>query len=103
MSILGFKIWRINDESMAPTIPKNSYVLVNHWFNFNWFSIENIVLIQHHFYGLIVKKIAVIDKNGFIWGRGENTKSLPIEQLGPINKKQIIGRVLFIFKRSTKH
>ncbi len=96
MSILGFKIWRVSDESMTPNIPKNSYVIVNHWFSFNWFSIEDIVLIQHHFYGLILKKIAVIDKNGFIWGRSENNASLPIEQLGPVNKNQIVGRVLYI-------
>jgi nickel-type superoxide dismutase maturation protease len=100
MSIFGFKIWRVDDHSMSPAIPKASYVLVNHWFNWNRLNVENIVLIHHHFYGKIIKKIAVIDHHGFIWSKGDNVNSVPIEQVGPINKSQIIGHVLWIFKPS---
>lgn len=103
MSFLGFKIWRVDGDSMSPAIPKNSYVLVNHWFNFFGFRQESVVLIKHHFYGLIIKKIAIIDRNGLIWSRGENEQSLPIEQLGPVNKNQIMGNVLMVFKPSKAH
>ncbi|MGJ8693331.1 MAG: nickel-type superoxide dismutase maturation protease [Thalassotalea sp.] len=99
MSMFGFKIWKVSDNSMAPSIPKNSYVLVNHWFNLHWTRLESLVLIQHHFYGIILKKIALIDRNGFIWSRSEHHDSLPIEQFGPVNAKQIIGHVLFVFKQ----
>lgn len=104
MSFLGFKIWRITDDTMPISAPKNSYILVNHWFNFNWFQINNIILLRHHFYGILIKKIAVIDSNGFIWSQGESCNSLPIEHIGPINKSQVIGHVWLVFKQAkTKH
>ena len=99
MSFLGFKIWKVSDHSMSPHIPKNSYVLVNHWFKLGWAKLESIVLIQHHFYGVILKKIALIDRHGFIWSRSEHPDSLSIEEFGPVNHKQVIGHVLFVFKQ----
>ena len=99
MSILGFKIWKVSGHSMFPRIPEYSYVLVNHWFNFFPLEVDQTVLIEHVDHGLILKKIALIDRNGFIWSKGENSSSMSVEQLGPVNKNQIIGRVLKVFKK----
>ena len=87
---------------MSPRIPQCSYVLVNHWFNFWRFEVDQTVLISHAQHGLIIKKIALIDRNGFIWSKGENSSSISVEQLGPVNKSQIIGRVLMVIKKQHK-
>jgi len=31
--------------------------------------------------------VAIVDKNGFIWSKGENNTSMSVEKLGPIDKK----------------
>ena len=102
MTILGFKIWKVTDASMEPSIPIGSYVLVNHWLHLLALNVNNIVLIHHHFYGVILKKVTVIDKYGFIWSKGENQAFESIEKIGPVNKKQIMGKVLIIFKKFKK-
>jgi len=53
---------------------------------------------NHPKYGVIVKTVAIVDKNDLIWSRGENNGSLSIDQLGPVNKAQIVGRVIGVFK-----
>ncbi|WP_448245680.1 hypothetical protein [Thalassotalea agariperforans] len=105
MTILGFKIWKVTDESMAPSIPVGSYILVNHWFHLLTLNVNSVVLIHHHFYGYILKKVTVIDKYGFIWSRAENDAYdalTSVEKVGPVNKKQVIGKVFMIFKRPMK-
>ncbi|WDE01950.1 nickel-type superoxide dismutase maturation protease [Thalassomonas actiniarum] len=84
---------------MFPRIPQSSYVLVNHWFRLRSLEVEQTVLIQHPQLGLIIKKIALIDRNGLIWSKGENSASISVEQFGPVNKNQVIGRVLKVFKK----
>ena len=98
MNILGFKIWKVTGHSMSPRIPQHSYVLVNHWFLFLKLKPGKTVLINHSIHGLIIKKVAIIDRNGFIWSKGENPLSMPIEKIGPVSRHQIIGRVLMIIQ-----
>ncbi|MBL4823011.1 MAG: nickel-type superoxide dismutase maturation protease [Colwellia sp.] len=83
---------------MFPRIPQHSYVLVSHWLKFKKVKPEQTILINHPQFGLLIKNVALIDRNGLIWCKGENLASITVEVLGPINKKQIIGQVLTIFK-----
>ncbi|WP_236702677.1 nickel-type superoxide dismutase maturation protease [Thalassomonas actiniarum] len=99
MTFFGFKLWKVRGHSMFPRIPQSSYVLVNHWFRLRSLEVEQTVLIQHPQLGLIIKKIALIDRNGLIWSKGENSASISVEQFGPVNKNQVIGRVLKVFKK----
>lgn len=97
MKILGLKIWKVTGHSMFPRIPQHSYVLVSHWLKFNRLKPNQIILIDHPKYGLLIKNIALIDRNGLVWCKGENLSSIAVEVLGPVNKKQIIGQVLKVF------
>jgi len=99
MSILGFKILRVEGHSMFPKAPQDSYVLVNEWLNFFRIKPEQTVLIKHQTLGVIIKTVALIDRYGFIWSKGENPSSLTVERIGPVDKHQIIGPVLMIFKQ----
>jgi len=51
---------------------------------------------------LLIKKVAIVDKNNLIWCKGENASSIAVEKLGPVSKKQIIGRVLKVFIKPLK-
>lgn len=96
--MLGFRICKVAGNSMAPVIPAGSYVLVNRWLN--WFTVKagQRVLLNHPDFGYIVSTVAIVDRNGFIWSRGENPSCLSVERLGPVDKSQLAGRVVWIYK-----
>ena len=83
---------------MEPDIPRDSFILVVNWFMLFAIKEGQQLVIKHHKYGVIVKTVALVDKSGFIWSKGENLTSLPVEQIGPVDKSQILGRVIHIFK-----
>lgn len=97
MTCFGLKIWKVMGHSMFPRIPQHSYVLVWHWHAFTKIKADQTILINHPRYGLLIKTVAIVDKNQLIWCKGENAASISVEQLGPINHQQIIGRVLKTF------
>lgn len=99
MTILGFKIWKVTGHSMFPRIPEYSYVLVCHWFKQTWIKPEQTILVHSKQYGVIIKRVALIDSNGFIWCKGENLSSISVEEIGPVSRNQVIGRVLSVFKK----
>lgn len=96
--MFGFKICKVQGQSMAPIVPDGSFVLVNHWLNRLPIKTGQQLLIKHPEFGDIIKTVAVIDHNGLIWSRGENAASVSVEQIGPVNKSQVISRVLHVFK-----
>jgi nickel-type superoxide dismutase maturation protease len=98
--MLGFTFFKIKGDSMSPKIPHESYVLSCRWFATLFLAEGKKILVQHERYGLIIKTVALVDHHGFIWVKGENRNSIPVEQLGPISPGQVIGRVLSVFARS---
>lgn len=86
---------------MMPVIPADSFIMVARWLLFFPLKEGQQILIKHPRYGVIVKTVAVVDNNGFIWSKGENDGSLTVEQIGPVNKQQVLGKVIRIFKPIT--
>lgn len=99
--MLGLKIWKVHGHSMEPIIPQGCFILVSRWLRLLPIKAGHKLIINHPRYGLIVKTVALIDRNGFIWSKGENAASVSVEQLGPVDKGQVIGRVIRIFKPAT--
>lgn len=99
MKIWGIKIWRVTGHSMFPRIPQYSYVLAIHWFRYRKIKPKHTILIDHPKHGLLIKTVAFVDKNSLVWCKGENPSSIRVEELGPVNSKQIIGQVIKIFKK----
>lgn len=96
--MLGFKFWKVKGDSMAPLFPQNSAVLVCNWLNFLPIKEGQRVLIKHRRVGIVVKTVALVDRNGFIWSKGENETSEKVEELGPVDKAQILGRIIYVNK-----
>jgi nickel-type superoxide dismutase maturation protease len=97
--MFGLKILKVKGQSMAPAIPPDCFILASKWLMLFPVRAGQRLVISHSTYGVIVKTVAMVDKNGFIWSRGENNGSLSVEQLGPVDKQQIIGRVVCVFRR----
>ena len=96
--MLGFKILKVTGESMEPVIPAGCFILASKWLLLFPMHAGQRLVINHPKFGVIVKTIALIDKHGFIWSKGENNTSLSVEELGPVDKGHIIGQVSRVFK-----
>jgi len=99
--MFGLKVFKVTGESMAPAIPSGCFILSAKWLMMLPIRTGQRMVINHPKYGIIVKKVAIVDKNGFVWSKGENKDSLSVEQLGPVYKHQILGRVIRVFTRNT--
>tara|TARA_R110002167_G_scaffold21270_2_gene77467 strand:+ start:11280 stop:11579 length:300 start_codon:yes stop_codon:yes gene_type:complete len=98
--MLGFTFFKVQGDSMSPNIPNESYIFASRWFVGFFLGEGKKILIQHRTYGLIVKTVGLVDHHGFIWLKGEDARSISVEQIGPIDKAQVIGRVLSVFKNN---
>lgn len=96
--MFGVKCLKVTGESMEPVIPPGCFILVAKWLLVFPIKPEQRLVINHPKYGLIVKTVAIVDRNGLIWSKGENSKSLSVEQLGPVDKTQLLGRIIGVFK-----
>ncbi|CAM3173970.1 S24/S26 family peptidase [Moritella viscosa] len=84
--------------SMSSCIPEGSYVLVNCWRSLLSVKPGRIIKVRHTRYGDIIKTLDHIDKQGFLWLRGEHKSSISMLEMGPINQHQVIGIIWFIVK-----
>ena len=83
---------------MKPIIKNNSFVLS---IPFSDSNDKKLMLIFNHCkYGRLIKRLSFIDKRGFYWFEGDNVNSLTSKQIGPIQKKDILGKVLISFSSS---
>ncbi|NKF52284.1 hypothetical protein G3R49_17125 [Shewanella sp. WXL01] len=96
--MFGFRIWRVDGQSMLPAIPPGSFALVRTWFNKAKLKPQQKLLIKHRRFGYIVKTLVDIDADGQLWCRGENDASVTMEQIGHVNPSQVLGQIVYIFK-----
>ena len=93
---LGFSIFKVEGNSMAPTIPDQSYVLARKAQSL--IAKESLLIIDHMNYGKILKKLVKVDDNKKLWFEGENFSSISKEMIGPIKFQNVVGKVVFIVK-----
>ncbi len=85
---------------MSDTIDENSYVLTK---PVKKMRIDSSFVFRHKFYGLLIKRLVKIDSDKNFWFQGNTEESLSMEKIGPIKKKDIMGKVfLNISSRKTK-
>lgn len=79
---------------MLPLIPEKSFI----------FTVKicsrpkagDILIFNHLKYGKLIKKLIFIDRYSQLWFKGQNSNSLSIIDIGPINRGQVLGKVFFI-------
>lgn len=82
---------------MAPRINAGDYLLVRRLF----FRIRenSIVVVRHSEYGVLVKRVQRITKDGCLL-TGENPRSVSAEKMGIVSKAQILGKAVCCFRQT---
>ncbi|PYF83500.1 hypothetical protein DFP75_102596 [Marinomonas alcarazii] len=77
---------------MAPYLQDGDFVFISRWYR--KLAIGHIVVVDHAFYGLIIKKVLHIAPDGQLWLGGETNKSLQSERIGWVSPRRVIGKVI---------
>ncbi len=96
-----FRIIKVSGESMSPDFNDGDYVLVSRIPLFlGRVKVNSIIVFDTLKYGILIKKVSSIDsQNGHFLFTGINQNSLSTDKIGTIQKKDIIGSVIFHFKK----
>ncbi len=91
------KIYRVHGQSMYPRLSGGDYVIATRFF----FRLKknDIIVAEHPVYGRLIKRVVQIDDNGY-WLAGDNPQSVSTEKMGPVKKKQILGKFLFAVRKT---
>ena len=98
--MLGFKIYVTQGNSMKNTTPNGSFIILRPFWSF---KPNSVFIFSHGIYGVIIKKLKFEDRYGNLWFEGDNVESISLNQIGPIEKNKVIGKVaLSISKKEIK-
>ena len=93
-----FIIYKVEGDSMSPSIDKNSFVLIK---SFKKKRINKFFIFNHKVYGRLVKKLVKIDSLNHFWFEGENNCSISKKQVGPIKECDILGQIILSISKSS--
>jgi nickel-type superoxide dismutase maturation protease len=93
--LLPFRIFRVADRSMEPSVEGGSYVLVNCWVK--EFAPGDIVVLKPPKYDMtLLKRVSKVDE-GMVSVIGDNKKlSVDSRKFGPVPQNAVIGKVLLV-------
>lgn len=95
-----FKLFKVSGNSMLPQYYNNDYVISAKWI-FGSLKIGDDVICHHESLGVIIKRIKKITHNK-IEVTGLNSFSTNSRIIGDLDKKDIIGKVLWQFKSQSR-
>ena len=95
---LKFFIYKVEGDSMSPSIYKNSFVLIK---SFKKKKINKFFIFKHKIYGRLAKKLVGIDSSNQFWFEGEHQSSISKEQVGPIKECDILGQIILSISKSS--
>ncbi|NTS78066.1 hypothetical protein HR060_14495 [Catenovulum sp. SM1970] len=95
--MLGISINRVQGHSMSPALPDNSYAIFHRFFRVQNLKVKDVVKVEHPKFGLLVKRIKFIDRNGFIWLEGLDPHSISSMEMGPIKSQHILAKLAKVF------
>lgn len=80
---------------MLPDIPNQSFIVSVKYLPL---SLGQKMVLAHPTYGLMVKSLVAIDSNGMLWFEGLSAESVSSQQIGAVDRKQVLGHVLWVTK-----
>ncbi len=95
---LKFFIYKIEGDSMSPSIINNSFVLIR---PFRKKKINRFFIFEHEIYGKLIKKLVHIDSSNHFWFEGEHQSSITKTQVGPVKECDILGQIIFSISKSS--
>jgi signal peptidase I len=96
-----FRIIKIRGESMSPGFHDGDYAAVSRIpVLLGLIRIDSVLVFNTEKYGILIKKVCGIDKKkSKYFFKGSNHLSLSSEEIGYIDEKDILGSVIFHFKK----
>ena len=95
---LKFSIYKIEGDSMSPSIENNSFVLLK---SFKEKKINKFFVFKHKIYGKLIKKLVKIDSSNHFWFEGEHQCSISQKQVGPIKECDVEGQIIASISNSS--
>ena len=95
---LKFFIYKIEGNSMSPSIENDSFVLMK---SFKEKKINKFFVIKHQIYGKLIKKLVKLDSSNHFWFEGVHRSSISQKQVGPIKECDIEGQIIFSISKSS--
>ena len=95
------KFVKVAGNSLYPKIKPGDYVIVSHppWLYLSLHQ-GDVVVFNHDVYGRLIKIVSSIDsEKGQLTVAGLNSESMDSTALGPIRKKDILGKVIWHISR----
>ena len=90
--MFGWRLIRVDGESMAPDLPSGSYALFRKCRSNRK---GDTVLVNHSRLGLIIKDISDFTPGGQIWLKGRSPLSISRQRMGQIDRTQILGKLIW--------
>ena len=96
--LFNFSIYRVKGDSMSPYVSDHSFVITKRLKNMKK---NKLLIFDHKVYGKLIKRLINVDSSNFFWFKGNSSKSISMEDIGPIKKEQIIGEIIFSISKSS--
>ncbi|WP_275974148.1 nickel-type superoxide dismutase maturation protease [Shewanella pneumatophori] len=94
--MFGISFNKVTGDSMFPRLKNGNFVLLTEHFDRQSLKAGDMLKLLHPRYGYMVKTLVGIDHGGWFWFKGENKKSVSINDIGPIAPQQIKSKVIFV-------
>ena len=94
-----FKILRITGRSMLPTLPPDTFVLAVKM-PFSRVNLKDLVVVRTATFGTVVKRVIAVNtaKDTFYLSGDNIAESISANQIGVVNKGDLIGKVYWSVK-----
>lgn len=90
-----FRILRVNGRSMLPTLSPDTFVLALKWPKITY-QLHDIVVARTPQYGVVIKRVVAAEPEfGFFLGGDNFNESVTPAQIGWVQAKNIIGKVVW--------
>ncbi|MBT6276504.1 MAG: S24/S26 family peptidase [Chromatiales bacterium] len=88
-------LFKVRGDSMAPTLLDGDYVIGRRPSGRRPLRIGDVVVLNHSYYGRMVKRISDCDVDGRFRVRGDNAMTVASIDVGAVSLEQIERRVVF--------
>jgi phage repressor protein C with HTH and peptisase S24 domain len=94
------KVLRISGESLSPEYRDGDYVVVSSFLR-KPVSGDAIVF-RNKIYGTMIKQTQSISESGDVFVIGSHPRSVDSRRFGSVNRKDVIGKVIWHIRKSEK-
>lgn len=94
-----FKLLKVSGQSLWPLYQDGDYVLVAPLFLSGGVRRGDVVVFRHPVYDIMIKQVERILPGNQLFVVGIHDKSVDSREFGPIERKAVIGKVIWRIKR----